>query len=381
MTALEIALAILASVLVIALAFTARRKPASSSKVGDEVVAALQPWLQTLQPLKEQADQRLPLIQKTAVDLQNFLREADQKRQVEEKLVRETLTKLQEATKTTPEVHKQVAVLQEKLEKLRTVERGVKELQELFLSTHGRGKMGEDAVRAQFEPLPHDLWDEQVELNGRRVDFIARMPNGRLLPIDSKTSGMLHIREYAELSHRVQRVEDDAERRQLAQELRKLGTRVRTAVLNQSVAVAEYIQPEKGTLPLAIQAIPDSLYSFLDSKARREAAEMHVQVVPYSLILVVVNVLRSQNQFDRVDLDAVVSAMHGIRLQTKSIEETLENKFTKAARFIVSGIDDIHNAAMSIERNVATVETNDDASEPVAGQVVRVPVKPLEKGA
>lgn len=380
-TPLEIALAVLAGCLLSIVLFLATRRTTGHGDVGAQVVAALQPWLQTLQPLKENADQRLPVIQKTGADLQRFLQEADLKRQAEEKLVREALARLQEATKTTPEVHKQVAILQEKLEKLKVVERGVKELQELFLSTQGRGKMGEEAIRAQFEPLPNDLWDEQFELNGRKVDFIVRMPNGRVLPIDSKTSGMMQIREYAELSQKIQDAADDATRHQLGQELRKLASKVRHAVLTKSTEVALYIQPDQGTLPIAIQAVPDSLYAFLDAKARREASELHVQFVPYGLLLVVINVLRSQNQYDRIDLDAVVNAMHGIRLQTKAIEDTLENKLTKAAKFVSSGVDDIRGALTAIERNAARVERQDGQDGPAEGAVVRVPVKRSERAS
>lgn len=332
---------------------------------------------QMLMSLKESTDQRLPLIEKTGESVQKMLLEADKQRQAEEKRVRETLAALQEITKPTPEVAKKVAVLEEQLKRLQIVESGVQALMNLFLSTQGRGQMGEEAVQRVFENLPTDLWDAQYVLNGQKVDFVIHMPNGRVLPIDSKTSGLQQILEYYDVGRRIAEEPNEEAKKRLLGEQGKLYTKVRAAVLAKADEVAGYIQPENGTLGMALQAVPDSLFGILDMKTRKAAADLNVQVVPYALMLPVINVLRSQNQYERLDFQAVVSAMEGIRLQTQSIQTVLENKFDKAQKFISSGIKDVEDALASIGKNAAAIEKA-DPEEPspaprVRGAVVRIP--------
>jgi DNA anti-recombination protein RmuC len=168
-----------------------------------------------------------------------------------------------------------------------------------------------------------DLWKEQYSLGSTKVDFIVYMPNARILPIDSKTSGMTVVREYQDLGDRVAAATDDETRKQLLGEQGKLITKIRTSVLNGADQVASYIQPERGTLALAVQAVPDSIFAVLDTRTRRGAAEINVQIVPYGLLIPVVNVLRSLSRYDKIDFQAVVAAMEGIRLQSTGIQDVL----------------------------------------------------------
>ena len=319
--------------------------------------------LQMLGPLKESADQKLPSIQKSTDDLGVLIAATHKARLDEEKLVRESLVRLAELTKHTPELAKQVAVLQSELKRLQSVETGVRELTNLFLSTQGRGLMGEEAVRTVFQSFPQETWKEQYAIGSGRVDFAVFMPNGRVLPIDSKTSGLQSIADYYALGQKVAAATEEGEREAALREQGKLQTKVRGAVLNKASEVAEYIQPEKRTLGIAIQAVPDSLFPILDIKTRKLAAEQNVQIVPYGLLLPVVNILRGQNQYDKLDFQAVVDAMHGIRLQANTVRDVLVNKFEKAEKFIHSGIADVQGALKAIDGNADSIEDGDRGPE------------------
>jgi hypothetical protein len=334
------------------------RRPSQGSnahEIGAHVTQSMQPYLQVLQPMKQQADQRLPLIEKYTSDMGQYMLATQKQRVEEDKLTRESLAKLQEMTKQTPEVAKQVAVLQNQLARLQGVEQGVQELTKLFLSTQGRGAMGEEAIRVQFQAMPHDMWSEQYPLGGGKVDFAVHMPNKRVLPIDSKTSGLQPILDYYAVAEKILQAKTPEEKDAFLREQGKLQTRIRQAVLTKTYEVAAYIQPENGTLGLAVQAVPDSLYGILDVKTRKEASEQHVQIVPYGLLLPIVHILRTQNQFDKLDFQAVVAAMQGVRLQTNVVRDVLVNKFEKAQKYLMSGIGDVEDALKAIDQNAETI--------------------------
>jgi DNA anti-recombination protein RmuC len=312
--------------------------------------------LQMLPALKQTADQRLPAIEKTTDTLSQLLVASTQARLQEEKTVRETLKVLHESTKHTPALATKVAVLENEFKRLQTVEVGVRELQNLFLSTQGRGHMGEEAVRNVFQHLPHDMWEEQRTIAGGRVDFVIHLPNKRILPIDSKTSGLSSVTEYYALGEKIALATTDEDRQRLLADQGKLQTKVRSQVLAKSSECASYIQPENGTLGIAIQAVPDALFAILDVKTRKSAADQNVQIVPYGLLLPIIHVLRSQNQYDRLDFQGVVAAMQGIRLQSDIVRDVLANKFDKAQKFLKSGIDDVQGALDAIEKNTQSVE-------------------------
>ena len=328
-----------------------RPTPALPPEFGERLAA-----LQILPAMKQTADQRLPAIEKTADTLSQLMVASTQARMQEEKTVRETLKVLHESTKHTPALATKVAVLENELKRLQTVELGVRELQNLFLSTQGRGHMGEEAVRNVFQHLPHDMWEEQRVIAGGRVDFCIHMPNKRILPIDSKTSGLAAVNEYYGLGEKIAHATNEDERAKLLAEQGKLQTRVRSQVLGKASEVAGYIQPENGTLGIAVQAVPDALFSILDIKTRKYAADQNVQIVPYGLLLPIIHVLRSQNQYDKLDFQGVVAAMQGIRLQSDIVRDVLANKFDKAQKFLKSGIDDVQGALDAIERNTQSVE-------------------------
>lgn len=317
--------------------------------------------LQMLPGMKESADQRLPAIEKTTDTLSQLMVASTQARVQEEKTVRETLKVLHESTRHTPALATKVAVLENELKRLQSVEMGVRELQNLFLSVQGRGAMGEEAIRNQFHALPHEMWAEQFPLGAGRVDFVVHMPNKRMLPIDSKTSGLQPILDYYGLGQKAANAATPEEKEVALREQGKIQTRIRQAILTKTYEVAAYIQPESGTLGIAIQAVPDSVYSILDVKTRKEASEQNVQIVPYGLLLPVVHMLRSQNQYDKLDLQSVVAAMHGIRLQTNVVRDVLKNKFETASKYLQSGITDVRDAILAIDQNAETVSANSGA--------------------
>jgi DNA recombination protein RmuC len=141
---------------------------------------------------------------------------------------------------------------------------------ELVVAGSGsRGTAGENVLSRALAQLPPDLLEANAAFGGRVVEYALRLPGGRLLPIDSKWTGV------AELL-RLETTDDPDERRRLREQLaREVRLRARE--------MAKYLDPER-TLTLAVLAVPDAVHAEVP-EVRAEGWREGVLVVPYSLVL------------------------------------------------------------------------------------------------
>ena len=141
---------------------------------------------------------------------------------------------------------------------------------ELVVAGSGsRGAAGENVLARAFAQLPPDLLETNAAFGGRVVEYALRLPGGRLLPVDSKWTGVAEI-ERLEATH------DPDERRRLRDQVaREVRLRVRE--------MAKYLDPER-TLTLAVLAVPDAVHAEVP-EVRAEGWREGVLVVPYSLVL------------------------------------------------------------------------------------------------
>lgn len=141
---------------------------------------------------------------------------------------------------------------------------------ELVVAGSGsRGAAGENVLSRALAQLPPDLLERNAAFGGRVVEFALRLPGGRLLPIDSKWTGVAEL-------ERLETTDDADERRRLREQLaREVRLRARE--------MAKYLDPER-TLTLAVLAVPDAVHAEVP-EVRAEGWREGVLVVPYSLVL------------------------------------------------------------------------------------------------
>ena len=132
-----------------------------------------------------------------------------------------------------------------------------------------RGAAGENVLARAFSQLPPDLLETNAGFGGRVVEYALRLPGGRLLPIDSKWTGVAEV-------ERLETTDDADERRRLREKVaREVRLRARE--------MAKYLDPER-TLALAVLAVPDAVHAET-LEAHAEGWREGVLVVPYSLAL------------------------------------------------------------------------------------------------
>ena len=141
---------------------------------------------------------------------------------------------------------------------------------ELVVAGSGsRGAAGENVLARAFAQLPPDLLETNAAFGGRVVEYALRLPDGRLLPIDSKWTGVADL-------ERLETTDDPEERRRLRDHVaREVRLRVRE--------MAKYLDPDR-TLALAVLAVPDAVHAEAP-EAHAEGWREGVLVVPYSLAL------------------------------------------------------------------------------------------------
>lgn len=140
-------------------------------------------------------------------------------------------------------------------------------LEAIVVGARSRGVAGERVLATVLESLPPAFKAVEQPVGGRVVEFAFRLPNGRLVPIDSKWVAA------AELD-RLQRCADERERTEVVR-------RLEAALARKVDEVASYLDPSC-TIGLAVVAVPDALYAVTE-RLHVRALERGVVIVGYGM--------------------------------------------------------------------------------------------------
>ncbi|HEX9056403.1 MAG TPA: DNA recombination protein RmuC [Ktedonobacterales bacterium] len=141
-------------------------------------------------------------------------------------------------------------------------------LTNVLLGSSTSGQAGERVVQEVIDNLPPQWRDTNHAVNGRRVEFALRLPDGLILPIDSK------VVSQAELDA-VETTSDPGERERLERG-------IRTNLLKRVSEVRQYVDAR--TVGYAVAAVPDAAYRLSGAVLPRAFQEHRALVVPFSLL-------------------------------------------------------------------------------------------------
>lgn len=188
---------------------------------------------------------------------------------------------------------------------------------ELVVAGSGsRGAAGENVLARALAQLPPDLLETNAAFGGRVVEYALRLPGGRLLPIDSKWTGVAEL-------ERLETTDDPDERRRLREHLaREVRLRARE--------MAKYLDPER-TLALAVLAVPDAVHAEVP-EAHAEGWREGVLVVPYSLALpFVLSLYRLSVRFASApDSEEVAARLVRLSELLQRMDDEVEGRLSRA---------------------------------------------------
>ncbi len=193
---------------------------------------------------------------------------------VDQKVVHQTSQRLQTDMQTVTEVLQQFKTRQEERNKWEeeysnSIRGSIKNIEHLFKGSKSKGMAGENILREIFKVFPPELIVFDYRVEGKPVEFGLKLPDGRIVPMDSKVVAM---EEMAQLA-----TEENEEVRQ------RLIRKVETEVMKKIKEVAEYIHPPI-TWDRALMMVPDPIYALL-KESFTKAYSQSVILIPFSMAI------------------------------------------------------------------------------------------------
>ncbi|NLG29228.1 MAG: DNA recombination protein RmuC [Chloroflexi bacterium] len=273
----------------------------------------------------------------------------------------ERLEGLRPLTQSVGHIRDSVTELQSRLRGREEMERrtadAIHRLERVISGTQSRGAAGEHLLDAVFSQLPPDWQVRNLRVGNKVVEFGLRLPNGLLLPIDSKWAA-------TPLLEQLSRTDDPVKRQQIKALLE-------ATVLARAREVRKYIDPNR-TVGYALAVVPDAVYE-LCSGIQAEAFSSNVVLVGQSLflpylLLVFQTVLKSSQSLDMQRFELYVSAC---QQDVASMQEELEGRYSRATtmlensrRELASGLARVQGELTSLRRNAEVIAVDSAAIEP-----------------
>jgi len=199
--------------------------------------------------------------------------------------------------------------LQETYAKLETqkvideeIQRITKRLESALLGSKSKGEMGENILYESLRQFPPEMIDINFKVNGRPVEYAVVLSDGKRLPIDSKWVGL---------------DEDSSD--------------IEKAIAKKAKEVSQYIDPES-TIPMAIAAVPDSIFAQCKQAHIKAYRENRVLIMPYSMTIPYILSLYSlhKSYARNIDTEKVNFYLSEIKTSINKLETLLENNIARS---------------------------------------------------
>lgn len=217
----------------------------------------------------------------------------------------------------------------------------VRRLETIIAGTQSKGEAGENILEVVLSKLPTEWQVRDFTVGNKTVEFGLRLPNNRILPIDSKWPATSLLENLA-------RCTDLRERRQLKEQ-------IENTVRMKAREVRKYLDPDL-TLSFGIAAVPDAVYDLCTS-VQTDCFEQKVVLVGYSmfipyLLLVFQTVLEASRDIDLERLERHLNAMED---SVNQIQKELQGRFATGLTMVNNSRDEINRQANRISTGLVTV--------------------------
>lgn len=213
----------------------------------------------------------------------------------------------------------------------------VERVERLVAGSFSRGRAGENLLAAALGEFPPEMVLRGFAVGGRVCEFALRLPDGKLLPVDSKWTAHDSIPEWEEAT-------DPARREEVRRRIeRAVSLRLREA--------AGYIDPAL-TAPLAVVAVPDAVYACC-RRAHVVAGQSRLVIVSYSLAVpyLLSLWLLYRTYAGEVDMKQVRPRLDDVATSLRELGERIEGKLSR-------GLTMAGNAAVEMRSLVAAAEAS-----------------------
>ena len=227
----------------------------------------------------------------------------------------------------------------------RTAE-SVRRLEAVIAGTQTQGAAGENILEALFAKLPAEWQVRNFRVGNKFVEFGLRLPNNRILPIDSKWAA-------AHLVEQISECED-------SEQMLRLKSQLEGVVLQKAREVRKYIDPAL-TVNFGVAAVPDAVYD-LCSGVHVQVFQLNVVLVSYSmfvpyLLLVFQTTLKtSQN----IDMERLTAYLQTAQDSIATLQEELEGRFARSIIMLQNSRNDMSIHLSKIATGLTSLQISAD---------------------
>jgi DNA recombination protein RmuC len=216
-------------------------------------------------------------------------------------------------------------------------------LERIIAGSRSRGAAGENILDSFLEVLPAEWKEYQVMVNGRQVEFAFKLPNQRLVPIDSKWVGV------EELS----RLESDSSSEETARILRGLEDKLRQKVQE----VTRYLDPDR-TLGIGIVAVPDAVYAntrsvHVEALRKRIVIISYSMAVPYLLTLCHLVALYVPNS--TLDLEKLHIQIQKLNQLLQEMSEEVNSRLSRGITMVTNSREELQKKLTDAQRELLPI--------------------------
>ncbi|MCX7796191.1 MAG: DNA recombination protein RmuC [bacterium] len=215
------------------------------------------------------------------------------------------------------------------------IQRITKRLESALLGSKSKGEMGENILYESLKQFPPEMIDVNFKVNGKPVEYAVILSDGKRLPIDSKWIGL-----------------DDE------------SYDVEKAIAKKAKEVSQYIDPVS-TIPMAIAAVPDSVFSQCKQAHIRAYRENRVLIMPYSMTIPYILSLYSlhKNYARSLDVEKMNSYLSEIKTSISKLETLLENNIARSITMVNNAYNESRQILYKIRGAIDYIENSNKMEE------------------
>jgi DNA recombination protein RmuC len=235
------------------------------------------------------------------------------------------------------------------------VAESVRRLETIMAGTHSKGAAGENILEVVFAKLPPEWQVRNFQVGNKTVEFALRLPNNRLLPIDSKWPATNLIEQLA--------VCQDPNKRQ------ELKSQIEATVRIKAREVRKYLHPDY-TINFGIAAIPDAAYDVC-SAMHSECFANNVVLVAYSMfvpyLLLVFQMALASSQ--HIDMERLATYLSSAEDGVRKAQEELESRHARALTMLSNSEMELSKQLSAISYTLRSIHV-DGEPEPINAEAL-----------
>ncbi|WIG57961.1 MAG: hypothetical protein OJF49_000706 [Ktedonobacterales bacterium] len=208
-----------------------------------------------------------------------------------------------------------------------------------LLGSATSGATGERLVQEALAGLPPQWVITNHAVGGKRVEFAIRLPDGLVLPVDSKVVAQGRLETLGG-------AEDAGERESLEKA-------IRTEVMQRAGEVRQYV--DERTPGFTVMALPDAAYTLCGAILPRAFQEHRALIVPYSLLGPFILMVYEQHLRAGMDLDSarIARIVADIENRLSRAQQELNGRISAAITSLSRGRDVLQTELADVAQALA----------------------------